>query len=402
MNYWKSRWAGAAIAWLALTCIMTACGTSSAANESLTSAMAEENGAVSGTASDATGNKLSGDPVASSSGDGQSDSENSQTAARSSDLTSASRDIFAMDTYMTVKACGANADQAVDDAENEINRLDKLLSTGSDTSEVSDINRNGGGSLSSDGQYLMKTSLALYRSTNGLFDVSIYPVMELWGFPTKEYKVPDADELAATLKLVDASKIAYDETTGKVSFAQKGMEIDFGGIAKGYTSSRVMEIFRKDGVTSGLANLGGNVQALGTKPDGSNWRIAIRDPNDESKYLGVLSIADRAVITSGGYERYFKKDGKTYHHIIDPRTGYPAESGIKSATVVSSDGTMADGLSTSLFIMGVDTAEKYWRAHSDEFDMILMDDDNQLYVTEEIADDFTGNYDVTVVKKGDS
>ncbi len=368
MNHWKNRWAGIAIAGLTLTCLMTACGTSGSSTASSSAASAV----------------------------------NTSGSVETGDSTSASRDVFAMDTYMTVKAYGANADQAVDDAENEINRLDKLLSTGSDTSEVAEINENGGGTLSSDGQYLMKTSLALYKSTGGLFDISIYPVMQLWGFPTKDYKVPDKDEIANTLKLVDASKIEYDETTGQVSFAQKGMEIDFGGIAKGYTSSRIMEIFKQDGVTSGLANLGGNVQALGTKPDGSSWRIAIRDPDDESKYLGVISIADKAVITSGGYERYFEQDGKTYHHIIDPRTGYPAESGIKSATVVSSDGTTADGLSTSLFIMGVDDAETYWRAHSDEFDMILMDDDNHLYVTEGIADDFEGSYDVTVVKKADS
>ena len=106
------------------------------------------------------------------------------------------------------------------------------------------------------------------------------------------------------------------------------------------------------GITSGLVNLGGNVQALGTKTDGSNWRVAVQSPDDTEDYLGVLSIRDKAVITSGGYERYFEQDGVTYHHIIDPKTGYPAESGLVSVTIVSTDGTLADGLSTSLFIMG--------------------------------------------------
>ena len=113
-----------------------------------------------------------------------------------------------------------------------------------------------------------------------------------------------------------------------------------------------MDIFKENGITSGLVNLGGNVQALGTKTDGSNWRVAVQSPDDTEDYLGVLSIRDKAVITSGGYERYFEQDGVTYHHIIDPKTGYPAENGLVSVTIVSSDGTLADGLSTLLFIMG--------------------------------------------------
>lgn len=130
------------------------------------------------------------------------------------------------------------------------------------------------------------------------------------------------------------------------------MKVDFGGIAKGYTSASVMEIFKECGVTSGLVSLGGNVQALGSKIDGSSWKVAVQNPDSEENYLGVLSIKDKAVITSGGYERYLK-NGKVYHHIIDPSTGYPANSGLKSVTIVSNDGTLADGLSTSLFIMGL-------------------------------------------------
>ena len=135
-------------------------------------------------------------------------------------------------------------------------------------------------------------------------------------------------------------------------------------------------------------NLGGNVQALGSKTDGSKWKVGIQDPEGKEDYLGTLSIKDQAVITSGGYERYFEEDGKTYHHIIDPRTGYPADSGLLSVTIVSSDGTLADGLSTSLFIMGKEEAIEYWRDHSEEFDGILETEDGTLYVTEGIAEEF--------------
>ena len=167
------------------------------------------------------------------------------------------------------------------------------------------------------------------------------------------------------------------------------LEIDFGGIAKGYTSGRIMDIFREHGITSGMVSLGGNVQVLGIKTDGSKWRVAVQNPEDTENYLGVLETQDRAVITSGGYERYFEQDGKTYQHILDPKTGYPADSGLTSVTIVSADGTLADGLSTSLFVMGKEKAVAYWRAHSEEFDAILVEKDGTVSVTENIADQFT-------------
>ncbi len=312
----------------------------------------------------------------------------------------ATKELFAMDTYMTLTAYGDQAEEAVDQAAEEIKRLDSALSTGDEDSQVSKLNVNGGGSLTEDTKYLFEKSMDLYESTDGLFDIAIYPVMEAWGFPTQDYKVPDKTELQNLLALTDASKIRYKEEENSLSFEEEGMKIDFGGIAKGYTSSRIMKIYKDLGVTSGLVNLGGNVQALGTKPDGSKWKVGIQDPEGKEDYLGTLSIKDQAVITSGGYERYFEEDGKTYHHIIDPRTGYPADSGLISVTIVSSDGTLADGLSTSLFIMGKDKAIAYWRDHSQEFDGILETEDGTLYVTEGIKDEFEAkSHKVKVVEK---
>ena len=321
------------------------------------------------------------------------------TSENASDDAEAVRDVFAMDTYMTVKAYGSNGDAAVDAAVDEINRLDALLSTGKKDSEIGQINANNGGQLSEDGAILMERSLELYKSTNGAFDVAIYPVMKAWGFTDGNYQVPDADTLKATLELVDPSLIDYDKETSTVSFKKDGVQIDLGGIAKGYTSSRIMDIYKEKGVTSGLVNLGGNAQVFGTKPDGSLWRVAVQSPDSEDEYLGVLETKDKAIITSGGYERYFEKDGVTYHHIIDPSTGYPADNGLISVTIVSADGTLADGLSTSLFVMGKDKATNYWKAHSDEFDMILLTDDEKLYVSEGIKDSFTSDIEYEIVEK---
>ena len=209
------------------------------------------------------------------------------------------------------------------------------------------------------------------------------------GITDGNYKVPDKETLQKLLPLADSSKIDFNEKDQTVSFEQDGMEIDFGGIAKGYTSGRIMDIFREHGITSGMVSLGGNVQVLGIKTDGSKWRVAVQNPEDTENYLGVLETQDRAVITSGGYERYFEQDGKTYQHILDPKTGYPADSGLTSVTIVSADGTLADGLSTSLFVMGKEKAVAYWRAHSEEFDAILVEKDGTVSVTENIADQFT-------------
>lgn len=302
-------------------------------------------------------------------------------------------DVFAMDTYMTLTAYGENAQEAVEAGIAEIQRLDDLLSTGKDTSEVAQINANGGGVLSEDTDYLVKRALDIYQSTNGAFDISIYPVMQLWGFTTGNFVVPSESDLAAKLALVDAGKIILSEENGQTSISlPEGMEIDLGGIAKGYTSGRVMDVMKSYGIKSAVINLGGNAHVLGNKTDGSQWKVGIQDPEDENGYLGGVSVTDKAIITSGGYERYFvdKDAGVKYHHIIDPKTGYSANNGLISVTIVSADSTLADGLSTSLFVLGTEDAITYCEEHcaEDGFDAIMEDEDGKLYITDGIYDDF--------------
>ena len=302
-------------------------------------------------------------------------------------------DVFAIDTYMTLTAYGENAQEAVEAGIAEIQRLDDLLSTGKDTSEVAQINANGGGVLAEDTDYLAKRALDIYQSTNGAFDISIYPVMQLWGFTTGNFAVPSESDLAAKLALVDAGKIILSEENGQTSISlPEGMEIDLGGIAKGYTSGRVMDVMKSYGIKSAVINLGGNAHVLGNKTDGSQWKVGIQDPEDENGYLGGVSVTDKAIITSGGYERYFVDEdtGVKYHHIIDPKTGYSANNGLISVTIVSADSTLADGLSTSLFVLGTEDAITYCEEHcaEDGFDAIMEDEDGKLYITDGIYDDF--------------
>ena len=321
-----------------------------------------------------------------------------QTESVNSDKEPVTREIFAMDTYMTLTAYGENAMVGLDAAEKEIKWLDENLSTGIESSEIAKVNANHGGKVGEVASYLIQRSLELHKSTDGVFDISIYPVMKLWGFAGGDFKVPEENTLAETLKLVDAKKVLLDSENGMVSFDMEGMEIDLGAIAKGYTSNRVMEVLKENGVESAIVNLGGNVQVLGSKVDKSAWRVAIQDPVNAEAFLGILSTEDKAVITSGGYERYFEENGKKYHHIIDVKTGYPADSGLTSVSIVAKDGTLADGLSTSLFIMGEEKAKNYWREHRKEFEAILYKEDGSVYITEGLEGNFESEHPLYVIK----
>ena len=307
-----------------------------------------------------------------------------------------SSDIFAMDTYMSLTAYGAKAEDAVTVAIHEIQRLDAMFSVGNTDSDVTTANMQGSATVSDETAYLVEQSLEISRKTDGAFDITIYPVMELWGFTTKNYKVPQADELQETLKRVSYENVSLKDHE---LVLKNNAQIDFGGIAKGYTSSRVMQIFKEYGIEHGMVNLGGNVQTLGTKTDGTAWRVAIQSPQGGNQYLGILETSDQAVITSGGYERYFEENGVTYHHIIDPKTGYPSDSDLTSVTIVCADGTKADALSTSFFVMGLQKAESFYENTDLDFDVILLTKDNQIYISEGIAQNFTSDYTVNVLKK---
>ncbi len=307
-----------------------------------------------------------------------------------------SRELFAMDTVISLTAYGPKGEQALGEAAQELQRLDALLSTGNADSEISQLNSRGVGSLSADSQAIVKEALRLYGSTDGAFDITVYPLMRLWGFADGNHRVPTEQERRETLKLIGADQMRLEN--GQCSLGP-GQMIDLGGIAKGYASDRLMEIFRQNGVTSAMVSLGGNVQTLNTKPDGSAYRIAIRNPKSAQEYVGVLSVANQAVVTSGGYERYFEEDGRRYHHILDPKTGRPAESGLASVTIVSPSGILSDGLSTALFIMGLEQAADYWRSSGEDFEAVLVNDDGQIYITQGLEGQFTSSESYTILKQ---
>ena len=271
--------------------------------------------------------------------------------------------------------------------------------------------------------------------------------MELWGFTTGEYAVPDEDELSKVLVLCGSDLVTYNEVSYNTDSEEignkkyqlelsNGQGIDFGGLAKGYASDRLVQIFDGYDLKSAYFSLGGNVYCYHKKTDGSEWNIAIENPlknfdynrDDDAggegagestkvvsggafDYLGAVRVHDKAVVTSGGYERYFEQDGKSYHHIIDPATGYPAESGLISVTVVSCDGTLADGLSTACYVLGLDDSIALWQKYGSggtvegrtiaTFDLIMMTDTGDVYVTQGIVQSFSSGYDVHIIERED-
>ena len=311
--------------------------------------------------------------------------------------------LMAMDTLMTLTAYGPQAEEGVTQARAVITALEGLLSVTDEDSEVWAINHSGGASVTvqADTAALLDLSLDLAQKTGGALDPTIYPVLRAWGFTTDQKRVPGAEELAGLLERVDYTAVEWD---GETITLPDGMELDFGSVAKGYAGQKAAEALRAAGVTSALLDLGGNIQTVGSH-DGQPWRIGITDPEDPQSYLGVVTVEDEAVVTSGGYQRYFEENGVRYWHILDPSTGQPARSGLSSVTIIGSDGGLCDGLSTALFVLGLEGAADYWRQWGG-FEAVLITDEGQVWITEGLEDRFTltGTYaegTVEVLRQGD-
>ena len=290
---------------------------------------------------------------------------------------------FAMDTAMDFTVYGDAA--LLDEAETLIGSLEEQVSVTDEHSDIYAIDHTGSGSLSGNAAELMEQALELCRRTGGALDISVYPIVRAWGFTTGSYQIPDEETIQSLLPLVDYTQIQYDAATGVVTLPE-GMEIDLGSVAKGYAGQLAAQMLRNSGVESALLNLGGNVQTVGTKPDGSPWKIGIKDPQGEDAMM-VLSVEDQAVVTSGGYERYFEQDGQTYWHVMDPSTGHPADSGLISVTIVGDEGVVCDGLSTALFVMGLEKAADLW-AQSCDFEAVFVTASGEVYITEGLRDRF--------------
>lgn len=308
---------------------------------------------------------------------------------------SSTQSFFAMDTVMQFTVYGEHAEEALSDITDIITLYDTSFSPTRADSELLRINGSGGGALSPLWTQILAQSLTYCASTGGAFDPVLGSLVDLWHVQ----KVPSSQDLIAALEKSghDKLSVSSDLSTCRLS---SGASLNLGGIVKGAASDAIYDKLVEHGVQSAVLSLGGNILAFGSNPDGTPWSIGIRDPDGSaSDYLGTVSISDQFVVASGDYERYFEENGVRYHHILDPKTGYPVQNDLRSVVIVSKNATLADAYSTALFVMGSKQALDFWReqglAEDAAFDVILILRDKKIIVTEGISSFRLNNEDYT-------
>ena len=309
----------------------------------------------------------------------------------------------AMDTLIQLQIYGRDDGQALlSQAQQTIQELESLLSTTDEDSQIYALNQGETVTLDPSTRAVLENALALCADTGGALDITIYPVVRAWGFTTGSHQVPSQQELSALLERVDYTQVVLQ---GDTLTLPEGVELDLGGVAKGYASDRAAALLRQAGADCALLDLGGSIQTIGASPDGDPWRVGIRDPLGEGAgdYCALVEVTGQAVVTSGMYERYFEQDGVRYGHIIDPSTGRPADSGLASVTVVAPSAALADGLSTALFVMGGEAAAQYWRER-EGFDFVLIWEDGSVSITQGLEGSFSfageqGSHALEVIRR---
>lgn len=298
--------------------------------------------------------------------------------------------IFAMDTFMQMSVYGDGAEvtgqEALQSIQSRVYELEAALSVTREGSDVHKINQSCGQTVtvSEDTAAVLARTLELCEETCGVLDITAYPAVQAWGFTTGEYRVPGQEELTVLAEHIDYAQMKMDGTGVTLP---EGMQIDLGAVAKGYTGDVLAAQLREMGVEKACLSLGGNIHTLGSNPEGKPWRVGIQHPVTGGA-LAVVEVTDKAVVTSGNYQRYFEENGETYWHILDPETAAPARSGLVSVSVIGEEGTRCDALSTALFVMGLEEAGQFWREHRD-FEAVFVTEEEEIYITGGLKDSFS-------------
>lgn len=268
-----------------------------------------------------------------------------------------------MDTAVTLSAYGINSQKAVEESFKKLDEINRMASTTISVSDVYKINRSSGKDYVKVHPEILKMieiSIKYSKLSGGALDITLGPIINLWGIGTDEERLPSDEEIKAKLPLVGYDKISINEKDNSVKLQKQGMAIDLGGIAKGFAADEVLKIYKKYNIKNGLINLGtSSIYALGKNEDNKEWSVGIKHPRNENpkEYMGIVKLSNEGLSTSGDYERYFIKNNKRYHHIIDPKTGYPVDNGVISDVVVINgndldNSMLADLLTTTVFVLG--------------------------------------------------
>jgi len=299
-------------------------------------------------------------------------------------------EIFCMGTNVIQRVYGYNAKETIKEVENEMKRLEALMNFYKASSEIGILNNCGFEKkvkLSREVFHVIKKAKYFSEISDGAFDISLAPVIKLWGVFTKDESVPVENEIKEKLSLVNYNDIILDESEIIVKFSKENMKVDLGGIAKGYAADRAIQIYKQNNVCGAFINLGGNVMVFGEKPDNSNWSVGVQEPfKNRGEIIGVINVKNESVVTSGNYVRYFKDKGIRYHHIIDPRTGYPAESNLMSVTVISPNSMECDALSTAAFVLGDEEGMQFIKHYGAK--AIFITKDKKVEITNNVKEQF--------------
>lgn len=303
-----------------------------------------------------------------------------------------------MDTYCTITVISTSekkAKEAIEAGFAEIKKLEGLINYFSPESETSAIGRSAGERpvhVSRETLDLMQKTLKISDLTGGAFDPTIAPLVTLWNFSKRlpNPDVPSADEIAKVLRLVDYRKIIIESAASEIYLAEKGMELDLGGISKGYAADRAVEVIKAKGVKAALVAIAGDIRGYGLSTSGQPWKVGIQNPRPDNPdaerpwedIIATLHLKDSAISTAGDYQRFFIKDGKRYHHIIDPKTGFPSESGLISVSVIAPEGYISDGIDTAVLILGPEKGMKLLDAMG--LGGILVTSENKFLLTQHL------------------
>lgn len=294
---------------------------------------------------------------------------------------------FIMNTVVEQKLYGARSQQAVQAVSAMLRQVEQKVSLHLEGSEIDAVNRNAGiapVAVSQDVFDMLKTAKEYSARCDGIFDLTIAPLDLLWGITSDSPRVPAQDEIRQALTHVDYQKLILDETAHTAYLTEPGMAIDLGGIAKGIAGGMVRRVAEQYGIENGYVSIGGNLTILGKNPEnGQQFLFGVRDPRgNQNEYIATIYAPGKIMATSGDYERYFEQDSVRYHHILDPRTGYPADSDLISVTVLTQDGGLADYLSTLFFILGKQAALEH--INDENLQLILVDKDYRVYYSQSL------------------
>ena len=304
-----------------------------------------------------------------------------------------------MDTYCTITVVShskENARVAIDAGYAEIEKLDKYLNNFSPDSEISAVSMSAGTGpvrVSKETLELMKKTIGVSSDTAGAFDPTIAPVLKLWKFSGRPASpsLPSGDAIKNALQIVDYRNIKVISNSSSIYLEESGMELDLGGIAKGYAADKAVEAIKAKGIKAALVAIAGDIRGYGLSTGGKEWKVGIQDPrpenaNSEKPWEDIFAsvhLKDSAISTAGDYQRFFMKDGKRYHHIIDPATGYPSDSGLISVSVIAPEGYMADGIDTAILILGAEKGMKL--LESKGLEGILVTSDKKILLTKKLS-----------------